>query len=248
MRRPTATTVSAARMNAPLSSSSARTIASATSAFLRASRVEQARGNSPRFGVSSMSAGRNASGSMPAWLTSASRRGEPKARTNFGRPITGTRSRRDAARPARRGPGWMTWKIQRPISLEAVGDGAFGPGGGGHLDKDLVAGKHADAVLAHASGGVGDDLVIVFKLDAERGVREQLRDDAGKFQKLFLRHSLSGIADRGRAGAPAAQFARNLADDGPFHNSREAAASVDSVHLAATEIRRQCRCARNQAV
>ena len=32
----------------------------------RASRLAQARGNSPRFGVSSTSAGRSASGSMPA--------------------------------------------------------------------------------------------------------------------------------------------------------------------------------------
>jgi len=40
-----------------------------------------------RFGVSSMSAGRSASGSMPAWLMSDSRRGEPEASTSFGRPI-----------------------------------------------------------------------------------------------------------------------------------------------------------------
>jgi hypothetical protein len=71
----------------PFSSSSSRSMASAASALLRASRVAQARGNSPRFGVSSISAGRSASGSMPAWLTSASRRGDPEAKTNFGRPI-----------------------------------------------------------------------------------------------------------------------------------------------------------------
>ena len=34
-----------------------------------------------------MSAGRSASGSMPAWLISVSRRGEPEASTNLGRPI-----------------------------------------------------------------------------------------------------------------------------------------------------------------
>ena len=56
----------AARMNEPFSSSSSRSMARAASALLRASRVAQARGNSPRFGVSSMSAGRSASGSMPA--------------------------------------------------------------------------------------------------------------------------------------------------------------------------------------
>src|SRR6185503_18062421 len=36
-----------------------------------------------------MSAGLSASGSMPAWLISASRRGEPDASTNLGRPIMG---------------------------------------------------------------------------------------------------------------------------------------------------------------
>src|SRR5262245_689167 len=34
-----------------------------------------------------MSAGRSASGSMPAWLISVTRRGEPEARTSLGRPI-----------------------------------------------------------------------------------------------------------------------------------------------------------------
>jgi hypothetical protein len=32
----------------------------------------------------------------------------------------------------------------------------------GHLDQDLVARQHADAVLAHAAGGMGDDLMFVF--------------------------------------------------------------------------------------
>src|SRR5260221_3258691 len=59
---------------------------SAASALARARRLAQARGSSPRFGVSSTSAGRSASGSMPAWLSSDNRRGEPEARTNLGRP------------------------------------------------------------------------------------------------------------------------------------------------------------------
>src|SRR4051794_26312408 len=86
MRRPTATTVSAAMMKAPRSSSSSWTDFSAASALARASRLAQARGSSPRFGVSSTSAGRSASGSMPAWLSRPRRRGEPEARTNLGRP------------------------------------------------------------------------------------------------------------------------------------------------------------------
>src|SRR5580693_5840778 len=130
-----------------------RTMFSAASALLRASRVAQARGSSPRFGVSSMSAGRSASGSMPAWLTSDSRRGEPEASTNFGRPITAARSCR--------------WQGSATISLEAVGDATFGEVVGRHFHQHLVAGKDADAILAHTAGRVGDDFVLVLELDAE---------------------------------------------------------------------------------
>src|SRR5579864_4315656 len=132
-----------------------RTMASAASALARASRVAQARGSSPRFGVSSMSAGRSASGSMPAWLMSASRRGEPEASTNFGRPITTARLCRQ----------------QDPLSLEAIGDATLGQVVGRHFHQHLVAGQDADAVLAHAARGVSDDLVLVLELDAEGGVR-----------------------------------------------------------------------------
>src|ERR1700691_118884 len=117
-----------------------RMLASAASAFIRARRTAQARGSSPRFGVSSMSAGRSASGSMPAWLMSTSRRGEPEASTNFGRPITAGCSRRQTNAAA--------------LSLEAIGDATFGQVVGCHLDQHFVAGKDADAVLAHAAGGV----------------------------------------------------------------------------------------------
>src|ERR1700719_1093609 len=157
-----------------------RTMLSAASALLRASRVAQARGSSPRFGVSSISAGRSASGSIPAWLISDSRRGEPEASTNFGRPITAARSCR--------------WDGPATISLEAVGDATFGEVVGRHFHQHLVAGKHTDTVLAHAASGVGDDLVLVLELDAEGGIRQQFRHHTGKFQQLFFRHSRTEIA------------------------------------------------------
>src|ERR1700730_5120134 len=157
-----------------------RTMFSAASALLRASRVAQARGSSPRFGVSSISAGRSASGSMPAWLISVSRRGEPEASTNFGRPITAAHSFRQ--------------KDPATISLEAIGDATFAEVVGRHFHQHFVAGEHADTVLAHAAGGVGDDLVLVLKLDAEGGIRQQFRHHTGKFQQLFFRHSRTEIA------------------------------------------------------
>src|SRR5882724_9593543 len=181
MRRPTATTVSAARMYEPLSSSSTRTRSSAASALARASRLAQARGSSPRCGVSSTLAGRSASASMPAWLMSVTRRGEPDARTSLGRPIMCVCA---AAR-------W-DWSAGGG-SFEPIGDTTFGHVVGRHLDQHLVAGEHADAVLAHAARGMGDDFMFVFELDAEGGVREQLRHDTGKFQELFFGHSLSSI-------------------------------------------------------
>src|ERR1700733_5357400 len=161
-----------------------RTMVSAASALSRASRVAQARGSPPRFGVSSTSAGRSASGSMPAWLTSNSRRGEPEASTNFGRPITAMRSCRQTNAAA--------------LSLEAVGDATLGQVVGRHLDQHFVTGEHADAVLAHAAGGVGNDLMLILELDAEGGVRKQLRHDTGKFQQFFFRHSLPESALFGR--------------------------------------------------
>src|SRR5271154_7163174 len=142
-----------------------RTMLSAASALVRASRVAQARGSSPRFGVSS----------MPAWLISVSRRGEPEASTNFGRPITAGRS--------------CCEEVSATISLEAIGDATFGQVVGRHFHQHLVAGKNTDAVLAHAARRVGDDLVLVLELDAEGGVRQQLRHHTRKFQQLFFRHS-----------------------------------------------------------
>src|SRR5208282_4710153 len=190
---------------------------------LRASLVAQARGNSPRFGVSSMSAGRSASGSMPAWLTSASRRGEPEASTNLARPITAGLFVGAATRPSpRQAPSGANRNFCCSRSLEAIRDATLGEVVGRHLHQHLVAGEHADTVLAHAARGVGDDFVLILELDAEGGVREQLRDDTGKFQEFFLHHSLPGIAGiRLRQGPKSGRkFARNVADDGPFDNWR----------------------------
>src|SRR5690348_2949564 len=116
---------------------------------------------------------------MPAWLTRARRRGEPEARTNLGRPIIV--QVRVGARVARVGGETKTL-------LETVGDTPLGQIVWSHFDQHLVAGEDTDAVLAHATGGVSDDLVVVLELDPEGGVREQFRYDTRKFQLCFLRH------------------------------------------------------------
>ena len=56
--------------------------------------------------------------------------------------------------------------------LEAVGDTPPGEIVGGHFDEHFIASQHANAILSHAAGGVGDDLMFVFELHAEGGIRE----------------------------------------------------------------------------
>jgi len=52
-------------------------------------------------------------------------------------------------------------------SFEAIGDTAFREVIRRHLHHDLVARQHADAVLAHLAGRMGDDLVPVLQLHAK---------------------------------------------------------------------------------
>src|SRR5262245_52976006 len=75
-------------------------------------------------------------------------------------------------------------------SLEAICDAPLGEIIGRHLDQNLVANENADAVLPHLSGRMSDDLMSVFELHPEGGVWQQFRDCAGKFEKLFFRHSI----------------------------------------------------------
>src|SRR6185437_3618226 len=74
------------------------------------------------------------------------------------------------------------------LLLKAVSDPTFSEIIGCHLDQNLVARKHPDAVLAHSPRRVRDDLVFVLELHPERGVREEFRHNSRKLQHLFLRH------------------------------------------------------------
>jgi len=68
----------------------------------------------------------------------------------------------------------------------AEGDAALGEVVGRHFYGDAVAFKDADLVLAHFARAVAQDDVPVVELDAEHGVREQLRHDAVKAHKVFF--------------------------------------------------------------
>jgi hypothetical protein len=75
--------------------------------------------------------------------------------------------------------------------FEAIGDAPFGEIIGRHFHENLVSGKHADAVLAHFAGGMGDDLVSIFELYAEGCIGQQLADGTRKFEKFLFRHPTS---------------------------------------------------------
>jgi hypothetical protein len=69
---------------------------------------------------------------------------------------------------------------------------------------------------------VGNDLMLVLKLDPKRGIRKQFRDHAGKFQEFFLRHSLSerfpNLAARRPHSPTPPKSVRNLAEGAARHN------------------------------
>src|ERR1044072_7222348 len=136
------------------------------------------RGTSPLVTRSSMVAGRSASGVIPTCSSSPKRRGEAEARTSFGLKLEGAARGRGArgsgsdavpATPdlARDGSDFagrsaLTNPARSDLSLfKAVSDPSFSEIIGRHLDQNLVACKHPDAVLAHSSRRMGDDLVFV---------------------------------------------------------------------------------------
>ena len=116
-----------------------------------------------------------------------SRRSRRARRRRASRPIWRSRSSRRGTCAGQHQA--LRRRSARRALAEAVGDAALGQVVGRHLHQHLVAGQHADAVLAHLAGGVGDDLVVVFELHAERRVGQQFADRARKFQKFFFRHS-----------------------------------------------------------
>src|ERR1700743_3923576 len=76
---------------------------------------------------------------------------------------------------------------KEPRLAEAVSDTTLGEIVWRHLDHDLVAGQHADAVLAHLAGGMGDnDVVIGDQLHAEGRIGQKLFDDALELQQFFF--------------------------------------------------------------
>src|SRR5262249_39746436 len=132
---------------------------------------------------------------------SVTRRGEPDARTSLGRPIIFV-----CATNAWDGGG----EPGEARLFESVGDTTLGQIVRGHLDQNLVARQHADAVLAHATGGGGGDLMFVFELDPERGLPKHahLRQLHEKSQEFVLPHPLPSVLGNRTAGPPRPEGAK----------------------------------------
>src|SRR5262245_20417210 len=159
-------------------------VSPAVRAFSLASLMASRRGVSRLSGVSSISAGIRRSGLKPACSSSAKRRGEALASTSLTRASV----------------------MPPPVLLfEAVVDTALGQVIGRHFDHHAVAGQDPDAILAHLSGSMGDDFMIVVELYAKRGIGQELGDRALEFKQFFLRHWVPWLVCGGATHEPVAE-------------------------------------------
>lgn len=62
-----------------------------------------------------------------------------------------------------------------------------------HFDGDFVTRQNPNPVLAHAARRMRQDLMFVFKFNAEHGVGQQFRYNAGKFDRIFFGHESSSL-------------------------------------------------------
>src|SRR6056297_1724923 len=103
--------------------------------------------------------------------------------------------------PGSAGRVFPATRNKAPELLEAIVDAALGEVVRRHLDLHLVAGQNTNAVLAHLSCRVRDDLMAVLEFDPECRVRQQFLHDAGEFEKFFLGHVISCLHTRKGTGA-----------------------------------------------
>ena len=200
-------------MKAPLSSSSMRTISSAARPWRAPAGWRRRAAARRAAAVSSISAGRKRIG-LDAGLIDER---EP-ARRAGGEDELGPADHDVATR------GWLEWgSIPKPSGLlEPVGDAAFAEIIGRHLDQDLVAGQHANPVLAHAAGGMAmiSCPTSSFTRKVAFGSSSVTTPGNSSSSSFAIRRPASwsgAVGDRsGSHGAP--KSARNLAEGGRVHN------------------------------
>src|SRR3954466_6727921 len=159
IRRPTATTVSAA------STSASGSFAATAWAFSRASRSACSRGSSPLGTLLSTSAGTIALGVTPMRASRSRRRGLAEARISR-----------------------ILWVSGRSCASghEAIRDPPLGQVVRRELDQHFIAGQDADAVLAHLAGGVAEYLMAILEAHAEHRIGQQLNHRAAHLEQFFL--------------------------------------------------------------
>src|SRR4029079_9379559 len=68
-----------------------------------------------------------------------------------------------------------------------------------------VAGQNPDAILAHLTGGMGDDFMIIVELHTKSGVGQELGDRTLEFKQFFLRHEVPWLVNDGATHEPVAE-------------------------------------------
>ncbi|MET3896936.1 hypothetical protein ABIB57_000860 [Devosia sp. UYZn731] len=74
------------------------------------------------------------------------------------------------------------------ILAEAVSKATLGQVVRRHFAQHLVAGQHADAVLAQLAGSVGNNHVVILQFDPKGRIGQQFGNNARKFEHVFFGH------------------------------------------------------------
>jgi hypothetical protein len=77
--------------------------------------------------------------------------------------------------------------------LEPEGDATLTEIVGGHLNGDPVTRQYANTVFPHLAGGVRQNFVIIIKLYAEHGIRQQFSHRTIEFHEIFFSHELLSV-------------------------------------------------------
>src|SRR5687768_15714072 len=97
----------------------------------------------------------------------------------------------------------LTFKTDLLTPSAPIDDPTLGQVVGGHLHCDPVPWQDPDEVHPHLARNVSHDLVSVFQLDAEHGIREGLPHGRFHLDRFFLWHDLSrSTQDTSRRSSP----------------------------------------------
>src|SRR5687768_9647227 len=85
-------------------------------------------------------------------------------------------------------------RLRRARVLVAEIDPSLGEVVRRHFHRDAIPRKNSDAVLFHAPGGVGNNLVSILELNTATSIRQHFGHDALELQHFFFRHASSWLS------------------------------------------------------